>query len=163
MVYRKNSPRTLHAFADADWAGDPNDRTSTSAYVVFLGANPISWSSKKQKTVARSLHRSRISGHCLHSRWSKLDHESSSRAESSNLTHSSHLLWQCKCHLCLRQPRVPFSYECHCRSRSLVNCVFLMFILLTNLPIHLLPRRHFQTHRNKSSMASQSCGGMIQF
>ncbi|KAL0277932.1 UNVERIFIED_CONTAM: Retrovirus-related Pol polyprotein from transposon RE2 [Sesamum radiatum] len=54
LLLRKNSPRTLHAFADADWAGDPNDRTSTSAYVVFLGANPISWSSKKQKTVARS-------------------------------------------------------------------------------------------------------------
>ncbi|KAL0318105.1 UNVERIFIED_CONTAM: Retrovirus-related Pol polyprotein from transposon RE2 [Sesamum calycinum] len=49
LLLRKNSPRTLHAFADADWAGDPNDRTSTSAYVVFLGANPISWSSKKQK------------------------------------------------------------------------------------------------------------------
>ena len=54
LMLRKNSPQTLHAFADADWAGDPNDRTSTSAYVVFLGANPISWSSKKQKTVARS-------------------------------------------------------------------------------------------------------------
>ena len=40
LLFRKNSPRTLHAFADADWAGDPNDRTSTSAYVVFLGANP---------------------------------------------------------------------------------------------------------------------------
>ena len=53
-MLRKNSPRTLHTFADVDWAGDPNDRTSTSAYVVFLGANPISWSYKKQKTVARS-------------------------------------------------------------------------------------------------------------
>jgi hypothetical protein len=26
-----------------------------------------------------------------------------------------------------------------------------------------VPRRHFKTHWNKSSMASQSCGGMIQF
>ena len=50
----KNSPQTLHAFADADWAGDPNDQTSTSTYVIFFCANPISWSSTKQKTVARS-------------------------------------------------------------------------------------------------------------
>ncbi|KAJ4702464.1 Retrovirus-related Pol polyprotein from transposon TNT 1-94 [Melia azedarach] len=48
------SPITLHAFADADWAGDPDTRHSTSAYVVFLGSNPISWSSKKQYTIARS-------------------------------------------------------------------------------------------------------------
>ena len=32
----------LHAFINADWARDPNDFTLTSAYVVFLGANPIS-------------------------------------------------------------------------------------------------------------------------
>ncbi|KAK6151361.1 hypothetical protein DH2020_013996 [Rehmannia glutinosa] len=48
------SPLSLHAFADADWAGDLDTRHSTSAYVVFLGSNPISWSSKKQTTVARS-------------------------------------------------------------------------------------------------------------
>lgn len=37
-----NSNLHLHAFADADWAGNPDDRSSTSAYVVFLGATPIS-------------------------------------------------------------------------------------------------------------------------
>ncbi|KAM1633178.1 hypothetical protein ACFXTN_010277 [Malus domestica] len=44
----------LNAFSDADWAGDPNDRCSTTGLVVFLGSNPISWSSKKQNTVSRS-------------------------------------------------------------------------------------------------------------
>ena len=54
IFFRKNTSLHLHAFADADWAGNFDDRTSTSGYIVFLGATPISWSSKKQKTVARS-------------------------------------------------------------------------------------------------------------
>lgn len=45
---------SLHAFSDADWAGDKDSFCSTGAYVVYLGKNPISWSSKKQNTVARS-------------------------------------------------------------------------------------------------------------
>jgi histone deacetylase 1/2 len=32
----------LKAFSDVDWAGDPNDRRSTTGLVVFLGNNPIS-------------------------------------------------------------------------------------------------------------------------
>ena len=47
-------PLTLTAFSDADWAGDPSDRRSTTGLLVFLGPSPISWSSKKQTTVARS-------------------------------------------------------------------------------------------------------------
>ena len=54
LFLRKTTQLHLHAFADADWAGNFDDRTSTSGYVIFLGSNPISWSSKKQKTVARS-------------------------------------------------------------------------------------------------------------
>ncbi|KAK0605807.1 hypothetical protein LWI29_030936 [Acer saccharum] len=53
LIHRK-SPSHLHAFADSDWAGDPDDRRSTTAYIIFLGSTPVSWSSKKQHTVARS-------------------------------------------------------------------------------------------------------------
>lgn len=52
-LHAKNSP-SLHAYTDADWAGDKNDYTSTSAYIVYLGSHTIAWSSKKQTGVARS-------------------------------------------------------------------------------------------------------------
>ncbi|XP_012832997.1 PREDICTED: uncharacterized protein LOC105953863 [Erythranthe guttata] len=36
-----NSPLTLHAYSDSDWVGNKDDHTSTSAFVVLLGRNPI--------------------------------------------------------------------------------------------------------------------------
>jgi transposase InsO family protein len=47
-------PLHLSAYTDADWAGDPDDRRSTSGYLVYIGSNPITWSAKKQPTVSRS-------------------------------------------------------------------------------------------------------------
>ena len=45
---------TLSAYCDSDWAGDSSDRKSTSRFIVFLGKSLISWTSKKQNTVAHS-------------------------------------------------------------------------------------------------------------
>jgi hypothetical protein len=42
------------AYADSDWASDPNTRKSTSGYVVKLAGAIFSWNMRAQKTVALS-------------------------------------------------------------------------------------------------------------
>lgn len=44
----------LQGFTDSDFAGSVDDRKSTSGQVFFLGSGAVSWSSKKQDTVALS-------------------------------------------------------------------------------------------------------------
>lgn len=53
QLYR-SSTHDLTAYSDADWAGCPDTRKSTSGFCVFLGDNIVSWSSKRQHTVSRS-------------------------------------------------------------------------------------------------------------
>ncbi|XP_071687627.1 uncharacterized mitochondrial protein AtMg00810-like [Rutidosis leptorrhynchoides] len=49
-----SSTCSLVAYSDADWAGCPSTRRSTSGHCVFLGNNLLSCSSKRQHTQSRS-------------------------------------------------------------------------------------------------------------
>jgi hypothetical protein len=52
--YRRGGEGSLVGFADSDYAGDVDDRKSTSGYVFMLGTGAVSWSSKKQPVVTLS-------------------------------------------------------------------------------------------------------------
>jgi hypothetical protein len=52
--FEKSGSMLVSAFSDLDWAGDCDDRPSTSGFAVYLGKNLVSWSARKQPTVSRS-------------------------------------------------------------------------------------------------------------
>ncbi|MCO5591608.1 hypothetical protein L7F22_045597 [Adiantum nelumboides] len=54
LFYEASTELQLSGFTDADWAGSVCDRRSTNGFVFSLGSAAITWSSKKQPTVALS-------------------------------------------------------------------------------------------------------------
>lgn len=54
IMYTKEGSSTCVGYSDADWAGDVNDRKSTSGYVFMLSGGAVSWRSQKQRCVALS-------------------------------------------------------------------------------------------------------------
>lgn len=54
IIYRSGGDPKPYAYTDADWGSNPNDRKSISGNIFLMANGPISWSSKKQPTVALS-------------------------------------------------------------------------------------------------------------
>ena len=54
LFYEYGAEIEVFGYTDADWTGSTYDRRSTSGYVFSIGSATMSWSSKKQPTVALS-------------------------------------------------------------------------------------------------------------
>lgn len=54
IVIRKPHSFNMIAYTDANWGEIVDDNTLTLAYIIFFGGNPISWLSKKQRTMDKS-------------------------------------------------------------------------------------------------------------
>lgn len=54
ILYEKGESFGLLGFTDSDYAGDQDDRRSTSGYAFIMGSGAVSWSSKKQQIVTLS-------------------------------------------------------------------------------------------------------------
>lgn len=54
ILYKKRGDEELIAFTDSDYAGDLEDRKSTSGYVFLMSGGAVSWSSRKQPIVTLS-------------------------------------------------------------------------------------------------------------
>ncbi|PHT42430.1 hypothetical protein CQW23_16455 [Capsicum baccatum] len=55
LFFNWNSSPFLHGYSDADWGGSLDDRKSTNGFSIYLGSHLISWASRKQKYVSRSI------------------------------------------------------------------------------------------------------------
>jgi len=54
VFYKRMNINELVAYTDSDYAGDIDDRRSTSGYVFLLSGGAVSWASKKQSVVTLS-------------------------------------------------------------------------------------------------------------
>ena len=54
LFYSKESNLSLAGFSDFDWAGNADDRKSTTGGCFYVGANLVAWMRKKQNSISLS-------------------------------------------------------------------------------------------------------------
>jgi len=54
LTYRSSHLECLDVYVDSDWAGDVEDRRSTTGFVIRMFGNPILWRTHKQGNVTKS-------------------------------------------------------------------------------------------------------------
>ncbi|RDX95882.1 hypothetical protein CR513_21524, partial [Mucuna pruriens] len=55
LLYEDEGDTLISSYCDVDWAGSSIDRRSTTSLCISIGRNVVSWKSKKQNIVARSM------------------------------------------------------------------------------------------------------------
>jgi hypothetical protein len=54
LFYEASTELQVHGYTDADWAGSISNKRSTNGFMFSFGSAAVTWSSKKQPTVALS-------------------------------------------------------------------------------------------------------------
>ena len=54
LTYKKSDTLGIEGYSDSDFAGDVDDRKSTSGYIFTLAKGAISWKSSKQSVTSSS-------------------------------------------------------------------------------------------------------------
>jgi len=62
LFYEASTKLQVHGYIDADWAGSISNTRSTSGFMFSFGSVAITWSSKKQLTVALSSTKAKYKG-----------------------------------------------------------------------------------------------------
>jgi len=62
LFYEASTELQVHGYIDADWVGSISDRRSTSGFMFSFGSAAVTWSSKKQPTVALSSTKAKYRG-----------------------------------------------------------------------------------------------------
>jgi hypothetical protein len=62
LFYEASTKLQVHGYIDADWVGSISNTRSTSGFMFSFGSVAITWSSKKQLTVALSSTKAKYKG-----------------------------------------------------------------------------------------------------
>ena len=83
IAFTKSESGECLGYSDADWAGDQEDRKSSSGYLFQMAGGPVSWKSRKQDSVALSRAEAeyialssaarKTEGSLLNSEWNQMD------------------------------------------------------------------------------------------
>ena len=59
-MYRKYEHVHISGYSDSSYAGDREDRKSTTGYCTFVGGNLVTWRGKKQDVVSSKMYLARV-------------------------------------------------------------------------------------------------------